>query len=101
MDGLDQDASEVRLANIESAKKRNRQNAKRQVRNRDVRARTRTHVKNARQAIETDPKSAVPVVGKAIRELDRAATKGVLHKKNAARRKSRLMKLLAKSQNTS
>jgi small subunit ribosomal protein S20 len=86
------------LANIQSAKKRNRQNAKRQVRNRDVRSRARTHVKNARLAIETDAKTAVPAVHKASRELDRAATKGVLHKKNAARRKSRLMKQLSKAQ---
>jgi len=93
--------SEVRLANIQSAKKRNRQNAKRQVRNRDVRSRARTQVKNARQAIETDAKTAAPIVHKATRELDRAATKGVLHKKNAARRKSRLMKRLAKSQKPS
>jgi small subunit ribosomal protein S20 len=93
--------SEVRLANIESAKKRNRQNAKRQVRNRDARSRARTQVKNARQAIETDAKTAAPLVKKAARELDRAATKGVLHKKNAARRKSRLMKRLAKSQKPS
>jgi len=93
--------SEVRLANIESAKKRNRQNAKRQVRNRDARSRARTNVKNARQAIEADAKTAAPLVKKAARELDRAATKGVLHKKNAARRKSRLMKRLAKSQKPS
>ena len=67
---------EVRLANIESAKKSNRQNAKRQVRNRDVRSRARTQVKNARQAIETDAKGAAPVVKKAARELDRGGDQG-------------------------
>jgi small subunit ribosomal protein S20 len=86
------------LANIESAKKRNRQSAKRRVRNRDVRTRARTYVKIARTAIETDAKGAAPAVKTAARELDRAAAKGVLHKKNTARRKSRLMKQLAKAQ---
>lgn len=86
------------MANIESAKKRNRQNLKRRIRNRDVRTRARTYVKNARQAIESDAKGAAPAVKTAMRELDRAAAKGVLHKKNTARRKSRLMKQLAKAQ---
>lgn len=86
------------MANIESAKKRIRQNAKRRIRNRDIRSRARTYVKTAREAIESDSKSAAPTVKTATRELDRAAAKGVLHKKNAARRKGRLMKRLAKAQ---
>jgi len=86
------------LANIESAKKRNRQNVKRRIRNRDLRSRARTQVKVARQAVLADAKTAEPTVRKAASELDRAAVKGVLHKRNAARRKSRLMKALAKAQ---
>ena len=86
------------MANIESAKKRNRQNVKRRVRNRDLRSRARTQVKVARQAVTADAKTAEPIVRKAASELDRAAVKGVLHKRNAARRKSRLMKALAKAQ---
>lgn len=86
------------MANIQSAKKRIRQNAKRRIRNRDVRSRARTYVKNARLAIDGEPKAAEPVVKVATRELDRAVAKGVLHKKNAARRKSRLMKHLSKAQ---
>lgn len=86
------------MANIESAKKRNRQNVKRRSRNKDLRSRARTQVKVARQAVQADAKTADPVVRKAASELDRAAVKGVLHKKNAARRKSRLMKALAKAQ---
>ena len=88
------------MANIASAKKRNRQNAKRRVQNRDVRTRARKQVKAARQAVQADAKSAEPVVRKAVSELDRAAAKGVLHKRNAARRKSRLMKSLAKAKAT-
>lgn len=91
---------EVRLANIASAKKRNRQNVKRRIRNRDVRSRARKQVKVARQAVQADAKSAEPAVKQAVSELDRASAKGVLHKRNAARRKSRLMKSLAKAKAT-
>jgi small subunit ribosomal protein S20 len=88
------------LANIASAKKRNRQNVKRRIRNRDMRSRARKQVKVARQAVQADAKSADTAVRDAASELDRAAAKGVLHKKNAARRKSRLMKTLAKAKAT-
>lgn len=89
------------MANIASAKKRNRQNLKRRIRNRNVRSRARGQVKVARLAMQADAATAEPVVKKAARELDRAAAKGVLHKRNAARRKSRLMKQLAKAKATS
>jgi len=80
------------LANIQSAIKRMRQNAKRRTRNRMVRSRTRTFVKKANAAIVTGEKaSAEKAVRQAITELDKAAQKGVIHRNNAARRKSRLM----------
>jgi small subunit ribosomal protein S20 len=83
------------LANIQSAKKRNRQNEKRRLRNRIYRGNARTQVKKARLAIEGGKKEdAVVAVKEAIRSLDRASSKGVIHKNNAARRKSRLMKQL-------
>jgi len=83
------------LANIQSAKKRNRQNEKRRLRNRIYRGNARTQVKKARLAIEDGKKEdAVAAVKEAIRSLDRASSKGVIHKNNAARRKSRLMKQL-------
>lgn len=85
------------MANIASAKKRNRQNVKRRIRNRDTRSRARKQVKVARQAIQSDAKTADTAVRSAASGLDRAAAKGVLHKRNAARRKSRLMKSLAKA----
>ena len=84
------------MANLPSAKKRIRQNAKRRMRNRVYRTRARTFVKHARFAIESgDADAAADAVRKAVSELDRASSKGIIHRKNAARRKSRLMKHLA------
>jgi len=86
---------EVVLANIKSAIKRNRQNEKRRLQNRIYRGSARTQIKNARVAITTgDQEKAAVEVKEAIRKLDLAASKGILHKNNAARRKSRLMKRL-------
>jgi small subunit ribosomal protein S20 len=84
------------LANTRSAKKRMRQNEKRRIRNRVVRTRTRGFIKRARLAIEEgNPEVATDAVKAAISQIDRAKSKGVLHPRNAARRKSRLMKHLA------
>jgi len=83
------------LANIKSAIKRNRQNEKRRLHNRIYRGSARTQIKNARLAIaEGDQEKATAEVKAAIRKLDVAASKGIIHKNNAARRKSRLMKQL-------
>jgi small subunit ribosomal protein S20 len=84
------------LANIKSAIKRNKQNEKRRLRNRIYRGRARTFVQRARVELKKgDPETSVEAVKAAIIELDIAAGKGVIHKNNAARRKSRLMKHLA------
>jgi len=84
------------LANIKSQIKRNRQNEKKRLRNRVVRGTTRSVVKNAQKAIESgEVENSQSAVLSAISALDEAAQKGVLHKNNAARRKSRLMKRLA------
>jgi small subunit ribosomal protein S20 len=83
------------LANTKSAIKRARQNIKRRVRNRIVRSSTRTYVKKARTLIEGEDTSlATEAVREAVSALDKAAQKGVIHRNNAARRKSRLMKRL-------
>ena len=83
------------MANTRSAKKRIRQNEKRRVRNRIYRGRARTFIKNARLAIDNgDVDAARAATLEAVSELDRAAQKGVLHKNNVSRRKSRLMKSL-------
>jgi small subunit ribosomal protein S20 len=85
------------LANIKSQLKRNKQNEKRRLRNRAFRGSSRAAVNKARTALEAgnaaDPKAAVL---QAISALDKAAEKGVIHKNNASRRKSRLMKALNK-----
>ncbi len=83
------------MANIKSAKKRMLQNEKRRIHNRNYRNRVRTLVKKARAAIESDDATtAAEATRTAIRDLDMAASRGTLHKRNAARRKSRLMKQL-------
>jgi small subunit ribosomal protein S20 len=83
------------LANIKSQIKRNRQNEKRRLRNRNVRGAARTAVNTARKAFADGNPQTKEAVLKAISELDKAAEKGVIHKNNASRRKSRLMKKLA------
>jgi small subunit ribosomal protein S20 len=81
------------LANIKSQIKRNRQNEKRRLRNRTNRGAARTAVKDARTALEsrTDTQTSIMF---AISMLDKAANKGAIHHRNAARRKGRLMKHL-------
>ena len=85
------------MANHASALKRFRQNEKRRAHNRIYRTRVRTLVKKARLSIQAgnDLSSAKEATMIAIRDLDMAATRGTIHPKNAARRKSRLMKQLA------
>ncbi len=80
------------MANIKSQIKRNKQNQAARLRNRVYRGTARTFVRKAQAAIRTEDtdKSQVEVL-RAIRALDKAAAKGVIHKNNAARRKSRLM----------
>jgi small subunit ribosomal protein S20 len=80
------------LANNKSAEKRIRVNERRRLRNRPYRSAARTYVKKALIAIQGgNPDAAAAAVGDAISMLDRVANKGVIHKNNAARRKSRLM----------
>ncbi len=87
------------MANIKSAIKRNKQNEKRRLRNRVFRGRTRTSIRKARSAFVTEtPAEAQAALLEAISTLDKAAEKGVIHKNNAARRKSRLMKQFNKLQ---
>jgi small subunit ribosomal protein S20 len=81
------------LANIQSQIKRNRQNEKRRLRNRDTRGAARSAVKVAVTSLEAGGDSKASVAA-AIVALDKAARKGSIHHRNAARRKSRLMKRL-------
>ncbi len=70
-----------------------RQEQKRRLHNRSVKSLVKTQITKARNAIAFD-EDAELAVRAAVRELDRAAKKGVIHPNNAARRKSRLMKQL-------
>lgn len=85
------------MPNNAAAEKRMRQEQRRRSFNRSTKSIVKTEVTKARQAIHTPAVSsevAADAVRAAISELDKAAKKGVIHKNNAARRKSRLMKQL-------
>jgi small subunit ribosomal protein S20 len=79
------------MANIRSQMKRNRQNEKRRARNKAVRSELRTRVK----AAEAGGEDADEAVRMAMKAIDKAAAKGVIHKNEAARRKSRLSRKVA------
>lgn len=81
----------VTLANTKSAMKRIRVAEDRHQRNQSYRARVRTFVKKAEQTIASGTVDAA-TIQQAISTLDKAAVKGIIHKNNAARHKSRLMK---------
>jgi small subunit ribosomal protein S20 len=70
-----------------------RQEQKRRLHNRSVKSLVKTQITKAREALASDA-DAIEAVRVAVSELDRAAKKGVIHRNNAARRKSRLMKQL-------
>jgi small subunit ribosomal protein S20 len=78
------------VANIKSAEKRWRQSLKRRARNRSARTAARTHIKTVNISISAGEPNA-DALKQAVRALDKAAEKGILHANNAARRKSRLM----------
>jgi small subunit ribosomal protein S20 len=80
------------VANIVSQKKRNRQNEARRVRNLAVRSELKTRIKRAKTAATTGEEHAGASLMLAQKRLGKAAAKGVVHKNQAARRTSRLMK---------
>jgi small subunit ribosomal protein S20 len=81
---------------LKSSQKRERQNETRRLRNRSYKSRARTLIKKAFTAIEDgNLDNAKLAAADAVKALDKAAAKGVIHKNNASRRKSRLMTRLA------
>lgn len=80
------------MANIKSQIKRIKQNEVRRERNRAVRSEIRTRTKSALTALETGAETSAESLKAAIRRIDKAAAKGVIHPNQAARRKSRLMR---------
>jgi small subunit ribosomal protein S20 len=84
------------MANIKSQIKRNRQNEARRVRNRSVRSALRTKSRRFNEALASDDtEAAEQAYLDAARALDRAASKGIIHKNRAADKKSRLARKLS------
>ena len=86
------------VANIKSQKKRNKQNLVRHERNQATRSELKTRVKNARTAVDHGTENADDAVRTAQKRLNKAASKGRIHKNQAARRTSRLMKRQTKAE---
>lgn len=81
------------MANIKSAKKRILVNNKRAERNKAIKSKVKTAIKKVNAAVESkDIEAAEAALKNATIEIDKAATKGVFHKKNASRKVSRLSK---------
>jgi small subunit ribosomal protein S20 len=80
------------VANIQSQIKRNRQNEKRRLRNKSVRAEMRTRTKSAVTAADQGSEDAAEVLRLAVKRIDKAAAQGVIHKNTAANHKSRLVR---------
>lgn len=84
------------MANIKSQIKRNRQNEKRRQRNKAVKSSLKTAIRKFHEAAEAgEVGNAVELQRAATRELDKAASKGVIHKNQAANRKSAIAKRAA------
>ncbi|HUQ62298.1 MAG TPA: 30S ribosomal protein S20 [Acidimicrobiales bacterium] len=85
------------MANIKSQIKRNKQNEVRRVRNKGVRSEVKTRLKQAVSAADEGSDNTAEALRLAVKRIDKAAAKGVIHKNQAANRKSRLMKRIARS----
>lgn len=83
------------MANIKSQKKRIKTNEKAHMRNRAAKAEMKTAVRRVREAVEADDKAlATEAAQKACRLFDKATSKGIIHKNQAANRKSGVMALV-------
>ncbi|NJC71684.1 30S ribosomal protein S20 [Planosporangium thailandense] len=84
------------MANIKSQIKRNRQNEKRRLRNKSVKSALKTSVRKFNEAAAAgDAEQATALLRAATRQLDKAASKGIIHKNQAANRKSAIAKRLS------
>ena len=84
------------MANIKSQIKRNKTNEKRRLRNKAARSEIKTRVKVAITAAAETPDEAADALRTAIKRIDKAAAKGIIHRNQAANRKSRLMRRVAR-----
>ncbi|MDO4242612.1 MAG: 30S ribosomal protein S20 [Actinomyces sp.] len=81
------------MANIKSQIKRIKTNEKARLRNQSIKSELKTHVRRVREAVEAgDKEAAAALLKTACRKLDKAVSKGVIHKNQAANRKSKLAK---------
>ncbi|MBM2811638.1 MAG: ribosomal protein [Chloroflexi bacterium] len=94
----DDRAMEGLLPNKRSAIKAHKVSERRRLRNRSVRSELRTEVRKARVLVAAGSEDAASSVALAAKELDKAASKGIIHKNQAARRKSRIMRALVAAQ---
>lgn len=85
------------MANIKSAQKRIRVAAKRQARNKHIKSLTKTAIKKVTVAASTKDTETNALLVQAITAIDKAASKGVYHKNTAARKKSKLTKMVNKA----
>ena len=86
------------MAKIKSAIKRHKQSLKRRARNRHVRSSVKSAIKEVRSVLEKkDGEEAGKVLSKAVAVLSRAGSKGVLHRKNVARKVARLSRAVHKA----
>jgi small subunit ribosomal protein S20 len=87
------------LANIRSQIKRNRQNEQARLRNKSVRSALKTHARRVRESLAAgDREAAEAALRRATRAYDKAVSKGVIHKNNAANHKARLARSLSRGQ---
>jgi small subunit ribosomal protein S20 len=84
------------MANIKSQKKRNLTNARRHEKNKAVRSELKTRIKKADHSAGEGAEDTAAQVQRAVKALDMAAAKGIIHKNQAAKRKSKLMKRVNK-----
>ena len=85
------------MPNIKSAKKRVLVNATKAANNKSANSALKTALKKANAAIESGDANKAEAVNVAVKKLDQAAAKGLLHKNNAAHKKSQLVNKLNKS----
>jgi len=88
----------VIMPNIKSAEKRVRQNIKRESRNRRIKSMLKTSIRRFEETLTGgDHEDAKTKLNVAVRQIDKATAKGILHKNTAARKKSRLSRMFSKS----
>ncbi len=83
------------MANIKSQIKRNRQNEKRRMRNKSVKSALKTSIRKFHEGVAAGDENTADLLREASRKLDKAVSKGVIHKNQAANRKSAIAKKLA------